>query len=150
MTADAEQPTVEAAEGDASPPAQVYSTTTTNPAATEATSFPTRIGFGVSIHQQGLRNPDALTARLSDRQLSQVITQAAAEDLRKHEERMLLIRSTMYLLAGSLVVVIVLCWLFLYYQKSELITPIITAILGAAGGFGVGRSTAPKKPRDED
>ena len=30
-----------------------------------------------------------------------------------------------------------LCWLFLYYSKPELITPIITAIMGAAGGYGM-------------
>ena len=38
-----------------------------------------------------------------------------------------------------------LAWLTLAYGKSEIIAPIITAIIGGAGGFGWGKSVGAKK-----
>lgn len=43
---------------------------------------------------------------------------------------------------GVLVLIGVICLMFLVYQKADLLQPIITLLVGAGGGFGIGRATS--------
>ena len=73
--------------------------------------------------------------------LTKIIEQGAQRETNRHKEvsdaRTGSI--TALLVAGALV--IGLTWLTLSYGKPEVIVPIITAIVGAAGGYGWGKSS---------
>jgi len=49
--------------------------------------------------------------------------------------------------AFVLVVAILLCWLFLHFDKPEYIIAVFTAIGGFAAGFGVGKATGGAPPQ---
>ncbi len=136
---------------DAAIPPDLYAATaaTASPGVTPALSSPVprQFGFGVSIAptpQPG----DALLQKLTDNHLSKVIAQTESENARKHRERILsiIIIAVMIVFAG--IFILVLCYMFLSFQKPELLQPLITLILGFIGGMmsgiGLGRYTAQK------
>jgi F0F1-type ATP synthase assembly protein I len=96
---------------------------------------------------------DAIVAKLKDEHLSKIIDHSESENKRKSGERI----HSMYLacgsIAGILVFILILSYLFLRFQKAELLQPLITGILGfAAGalsGYGYGRSTSSKGDADK-
>lgn len=88
------------------------------------------------------KSSEALLAKMTPDHLSQVIKQADSDSLRRHHERMML-------MVGCAVVFPGLCWLFLHYQQSTLIVPVMTAITGFVGGIGIGRSTAGVGAKDK-
>ena len=57
-----------------------------------------------------------------------------------------MIRSVV-LAALAVVAVVTISWLFLWYSKPEYLTPLATLIVGAAGGYGVGRYRGSKRRR---
>jgi hypothetical protein len=90
-------------------------------------------------------NHDAFAAKLSPEHVTTLLRHAESQDKRRHERyKSLRVQRAGLALAGMGCVVF-LCWLFLAYSHSELLTPIITLIIGAAGGYGAGRQSVRKK-----
>jgi len=131
----------------AQPPQQPPFTATT--ATVEAASPIPKFGLpsvGVSI-QPSPTVPDALVAKMTPEHLTSVIAQAGAESASRSKERMLAMSLGAGVIAFTLLIVLAICIAFLVYNKAEFAMPIATLILGllsgGAGGFGLGRITAP-------
>ncbi len=100
------------------------------------------------LHQQP-SIPDTIAGKLTPEHIASAFDQYGKDKERKSGEA----RLGMWLAFGALISVLVfvmgLCWMFLQYQKPELLEKIIALITGLAGGgitgFGIGRQTAPKK-----
>jgi hypothetical protein len=131
----------------ASPPAPTYSTTTMAPG-TPAPFATQRLGLGVSI-QQGNLAADAIVAKMTDAHLTQVITQAENESARKHQENIEWMRLATAMGVMLLLTIPVICVIFLWYHKAELLQPIIQLVVGFIGGFGIGRVSVRRADADK-
>lgn len=97
-------------------------------------SIMTRVEETFSVMMQQ-RSGNALVEKFTDDHIDKIID--GEHDDRKHGRMFHLLS-----LIACGVIFLLLCWLFLGFEKAEFITPIITAILGAGAGFGIGRYTA--------
>ena len=88
-----------------------------------------------------LSPPSRILDKLDTRLIGKLFDQAEEESKREHARQM---RSMTILgiWVGSIPILIgLLCWLFLYYGKSEQVEKIIALVVGAVGGFGIGRAS---------
>ncbi len=99
--------------------------------------------FGLH-HQFGLQigpAPDALIAKLDPPHITSLLENAERENNRNDSRKKQFFWGTIGIgTAGFLF----LCWLFLYFQKPELLQAVLTLfggfLAGFAGGYGFGRS----------
>jgi hypothetical protein len=129
------------------PTPDVFSATAAPGVPTVLSQPTSQFGFGLSISpppQPG----DALLAKLKDDHLTKVIDQSESENKRKHQERIMAMVLMVAVAVLVVVFILALSYMFLKFQKSELLQPLLTLFLGFAGGvtsgFGIGRYTAPK------
>lgn len=122
------------------PPAETISA----PSAGQSTTDPARAArqmvqhFGLQVGPA----PDAFLDKLEPQHITQLLS-AAENDSVRGDSR------TKQIFWGSIVVSTVatlfMCWIFLHYEKSELLKDtlqiLLTAIVSFAGGFGFGRTT---------
>jgi hypothetical protein len=88
-------------------------------------------------------SPGSFLDKLSTDQLGKLIDQSDQEDTRQHQLR----RERNWMTFGFLVTVLILigflCWLFLSYEKGDLLREIIALFIGlgggGVGGYSVGR-----------
>ena len=138
----------------ASPPTTITSVNTQTP--TSFTPILPGVGpqsvFGLSI-QHG-QSTDALVAKMSDAHLTQVIAQAEQDSSRRHTENMSWMRLMTVLTIAVILATIAICYLFLRYQKGDLLEPIIHVLVGllsgGLGGYGLGFRAGRKSQADKD
>jgi len=91
---------------------------------------------------------DAFIGKLTDQHITEVIKESGEESERKHDERLWGMKLIASVVVSTLLLVVLPCWLFLSYQKTESLEKILALILGfvsgGLGGFGIGRATASK------
>lgn len=76
---------------------------------------------------------DAFLNKLDDSHIHKVIDNSHTQ-----EEHKLWVKAGLAVLLA--IMVIALCWLFLAFEKSEHVDAIIALVIGALGGFGLGKS----------
>ena len=86
---------------------------------------------------------DRIAETLTPEHVTSLIGNADAASQRKHEAGRQRERIRLALACLALAAVIGLCWMLLAYDATEHLDAIITAAIGLAGGFGLGR-IAPK------
>jgi hypothetical protein len=110
-------------------------------------SAPSEIAFGLSI-QQASHASSGFLSKMTPENITQVITEAARESERRYYERIIGFSLASAGLLSVLLTLLALCFLFLTFQHPEYLQGIIGAVVGlvggGAGGFGIGRATAPK------
>ena len=84
---------------------------------------------------------DPLMGKLDGKHLTAVIANADKADERRHEQLKQQSKDQVVALASVLIAVLVLCGMFLGFQKSEQLDKILALIIGLAGGFGIGRAS---------
>ena len=135
------------AEIQASPPPPTFSTTTMTPGVPNLlASLNTQVGLSI---QQGAQPVDALTARMTESHISQVISQAENEGVRKHAENMAWMKLTLAIAGIGVAGFLLVCVVFLAFSKAELLQPIIQALIIFLGGFGFGRASSKKSDADK-
>ncbi|MHC5537752.1 hypothetical protein ACYOEI_05910 [Singulisphaera rosea] len=91
---------------------------------------------------------DSLVGKLTEAQMTSVITQSESSDKRKHDERLWGMWLTAGIVGATIVLIPFLCLIFLTFQQSAALEKVLNLILGfvagSAGGFGIGRWTAQK------
>ena len=102
----------------ATPPPVVYtaSTQAPNPVIPSLSAVPPSM-FGLSI-QQGGPSVDPLVAKMTDAHLTQVITQAENDSVRRHTENMFWIKQMTTISIVLIIFVTIICAVFLYYKKA--------------------------------
>jgi len=85
--------------------------------------------------------------KMTPEHIGKVIDSLDSDSQRDHKERMSTRRWYYAYLITILMFILLLSLLFLWKDKSEYIVPIITAILGGAGGYGIGLSMGQKRSR---
>jgi hypothetical protein len=102
--------------------------------------------FGVS---QQPSVPDTIASKLTPEHISSALNEYAKDKERKQETTKLGMYLAFASLVGVLLFVLFLCWMFLQFNKPELLEKIIALIIGLFGGgvtgFGIGRGTTAKK-----
>ena len=78
--------------------------------------------------------PNAFIEKLQPGHITTIIEQSGKDSRQEHW------RSLIYFI-GGVVGFLILCGLFLGFGKEALLMPILTAFVGFAGGFGIGRAT---------
>jgi hypothetical protein len=96
----------------------------------DAGSTQQSFGFQLAMGPQ----PNAFVEKLKPEHMASVIKQIGEDSGREHT------RHIVYF-AGGVLGFLVLCGLFLGFGKESLLMPILTAFVGFAGGFGIGRSS---------
>ena len=85
--------------------------------------------------------PGRLIDKLDAKLIGKLFDQAE-EDSRRDHARQMRSMTILGIWVGSIPVLIgLLCWLFLYFGKSEQVEKIIALVIGAVGGFGLGRAS---------
>lgn len=87
---------------------------------------------------------NAMAREMTGDHITQVLDLAKEREVNRHREATQGGPFVLMCVVVLLLFVFALAWLTLSYGHSEIITPIITALVGALGGFGIGRSM--KKP----
>jgi MFS family permease len=95
------------------------------------------VDIGLSILQFG-PVADRIVAKMNSTHLTALIEQSGEDDRRRSAERSRGRTIAAVLAVFLLTFLFGLCWLFLAYQKSELLQGIIGLVVGAFGGGGVG------------
>jgi hypothetical protein len=130
-----------------SPPDVFSATASPGMNAQVLSQMPTQVGFGVSFNQPP-QPTDAIIAKLKDEHLTLVIQQAEKDNERKYRENIVSKVLVAVIIIGVAIFILVLSNMFLSYQKSEMLQPLLTLFLGyAAGvtsGIGISRYTAGK------
>ena len=113
---------------------------------------PPNVNILIPLHGQVPIHADAIAGKVTGDHITEAIKHAGERERFTHTERIL---STSLLgVVGVLALLFVfgICWLFLSFNKPELLEkilpPLITFATGAFGGFGIGRYTA-RKPKSE-
>jgi hypothetical protein len=88
---------------------------------------------------------DPLVEKMTTEHVTAVIANKDKDGERHHQEELAKIASHRWYFGGAIVSVLALCWLFLWYGKTEHLDAVLAAIVGLAGGFGLGRATAKDK-----
>lgn len=86
-----------------------------------------------------------ISKKLTTDQIGKVIDNIESESVRDHKERMSSRRWNFAYLMLSLLFIVCISLIFLWKDKAEYVVPIITALLGGAGGYGLGLSRIHKK-----
>ncbi len=81
---------------------------------------------------------ESLTEKLTKEHITQALKYTDDKESRAHEERVLSKKLMAGSLWGSLVFVLVLSWLFLWYSKPEFLEKILPAVFGFAAGYAGG------------
>ncbi len=84
----------------------------------------------------------SMLEKLDSNQISQVIENAEKGSVREHDLDQKRENSNRLYLFGGFFFILLVCWLFLHYQKTEHIDAIISAVVGLLGGYGFGRANA--------
>lgn len=66
--------------------------------------------------------------------ISTVLANADKEDTRKHSTQRICVGAGVF-------AILLLCWMFLEYQKTEYLDAVVAGVVGLAGGYGIGRAT---------
>jgi uncharacterized integral membrane protein len=107
----------------------------------------------LSVFMRQCFQVDPFVEKLTDKHVSQIISDRESENKRKHHRYFALLGTGAGVVLLILVFVVSLCWLFLDFAKPELLAPILSAvgglIAGGLGGFGLGRATAKHAHDDE-
>ena len=86
-----------------------------------------------------------ITKKITSEQIGKIIDHAESESQRDHKERMSTRRWNFAYMIGGLLFILLLSTLFLWRDKAEYMAPIITALVGGAGGYGIGLSQGQKR-----
>ena len=104
--------------------------------------------FMATFSSGGLGGADPFIEKLNTAQITQVLNQVETENQRGHQRQVLTTWMALGVTALIVLMIISLCWLFLSYQKGDLLREIIALLIGLGGGgtagFGLGRITAKK------
>lgn len=95
----------------------------------------------VGMAQIGPR-PDPLLEKMTSEQVSHVLTNHEEESKRRHDRELARENSHRTYFIAGLVLIVVICWLFLGYDKTEHLDAVIAAVVGLIGGYGFGRAKA--------
>jgi hypothetical protein len=91
---------------------------------------------------------DQLLDKLSQAQLGQILDQTERDADRSFKLQSQAIKVILFVVVVAALLVFGLCWLFLGYQKGDLLRELFILLLGIGsggiGGFAGGRLTAPK------
>jgi hypothetical protein len=88
---------------------------------------------------------DPLVEKMTAEHVTSVIANKDKDGERHHQEELAKITSHRWYFGGGVAFVLVICWLFLSYGKTEHLDAVLAAIGGLAGGFGLGRATSKEK-----
>jgi hypothetical protein len=86
-----------------------------------------------------------IAKKMTSEHIGKVIDGIEKDSQREHQGRMSTRRWNFAWLIACLIFILALSGLFLWKEKSEYIVPIITALLGGAGGYGIGLSQGQKR-----
>jgi len=104
--------------------------------------------FMATFSSGGIGGPDQFLEKLDKAQITQLLNQVETENLRGHQRQVLATWMAFGVVALIVLMIISLSWLFLSYQKGDLLREIIALLIGLGGGgtagFGLGRITAKK------
>lgn len=81
---------------------------------------------------------DPLVEKLDGDHLQKLISLTENQNKRSHEESKLRINRATLIALVVILAICFLCWLFLYFNKPEFVTQIISHLVAIAGGFGAG------------
>lgn len=110
-------------------------------------SAPEPAGANLSIGPQlierfmafsGKFGTDSFVDKLDTQQLGKLIDQADEDSKRAHERGAQLTRYGFIFMIALLVAILILCGMFLAFQKGDLLREIIVLLIGGAGGSGIG------------
>jgi len=115
-------------------------------------SGPPNVNIVIPLHGQVPIHADAIAQKVTRDHITEAIKHAGEREQFANTERML----STSLMGGvgllAFLFVFGICWLFLSFNKPELLEkilpPLITFVTGAFGGFGFGRYSA-RKPKSE-
>jgi len=77
---------------------------------------------------------DQFIEKLDGQHISTILQNADKSDSRDHLSKRIG-------LCAAGILLFAMCWLFLFYGKSEHLDAVIAGVIGLAGGYGIGRST---------
>jgi hypothetical protein len=90
-------------------------------------------------------NRDPLAEKMTSEHVSKVLEISDKQELHDFQlrqqvqtQQLQIAKTLAYLVAFALAMCFALCWLFLYFGKSDLVSLIITALLAGGGGVGIG------------
>ena len=86
----------------------------------------------------------AIANTLDKDHLTKIIDQHSQREANRHKETADERTNTTTVLLLLVLFVIALAWITLYYGKSEIVVPVFTALIGVAGGFGIGHRAGAK------
>ncbi len=90
---------------------------------------------------------DSFIDKLDTKQLGKLLDQAGEDGKRQHQLDVQRYWMTFLLLFSVPVFVLLLCWIFLNYEKGDLLREIIALLIGlgggGAGGYTLGRASRP-------
>lgn len=97
--------------------------------------------YALLVHNEAPRDP--VIDKLDAAGLKKLLDNSAAERKQEHERRMLAMRLQTAVVFGALILIGILCWMFLTFDKTETLEKVIALMIGLVGGgiggFGVGR-----------
>ena len=86
--------------------------------------------------------PDPLMEKVTSAQISKVIGHAEAASQREHDYDLKRESSRRLYAITGVVFILLICLMFLHYDKTEHIDAIVSAAIGLLGGYGLGRYSA--------
>ena len=89
--------------------------------------------------------PHPLFSKMNTEQVGKIIQNVENESVREHEDRMSSRRWNFAALVIVLIFILLLAAGCLWKDKLEYIAPIITALIGGVGGYGIGVSRNGKR-----
>lgn len=92
----------------------------------------------IAAFTPGLPPRDPLVEKLDGDHIQKLISLTESQSKRSHEESKLRINRATLIALVVVLAVCFLCWLFLYFNKPEFVTQIISHLVAIAGGFGAG------------
>lgn len=86
-----------------------------------------------------------IARKMTPEHIGKILDSVERDSQREHQGRMSSKRWNFAWLIACLIFILAISGLFLWKDKSEYIVPIITALLGFAGGYGIGLSWGQKR-----